>query len=204
MTSLSTVVSKVNKTKLVAFIEEKKKPLYMDDSSENVDDFTSWSYFQQRPLRLKMKGHSSGWAPGFIEKVKHQRFFEMDAPLVTRKKKTAEELAKEQEELARRAKLQLQLWMEAGGEDENLKKKKKGKQKAALVTQRKQKSHSDSESDLERSDSDLDNDLNRSGKKNDLNRSGKSVDHNKRKKEEKIARKKETLEGVILKSKNVP
>lgn len=200
MTSLSTLVSKVNKTKLVAFIEEKKKPLYMEDSSENVDDFTAWSYFQQRPLRLKMKGHSSGWAPGFIEKVKHQRFFEMDAPLVTRKKKTAEELAKEQEELARRAKLQLQLWMEAGGEDENLKKKKKGKQKAALVTQRKQKSHSDSESDVERSGSDLD----RSGKSNDLNRSGKSVDHNKRKKEEKITRKKELLEGVMLKSKNVP
>ena len=79
MTTLSKVVlSKVNKTKLVSFIEdEKKKPLFLDDSSEGVDDFTSWKYFQQHPLRLKMKGHSSAWAPGFVEKVKHQRFFEI-------------------------------------------------------------------------------------------------------------------------------
>ena len=199
MTSLSTIVSKVNKTKLVSFIEdEKKKPLFLDDSSDGVDDFTAWSYFQQHPLRLKLKGHSSAWAPGFAEKVKHQRFFEMDAPLVLRKKKTAEELAKEQEELARREKMQLQLWMEGGGEDETLKKKKKGK-KAALVTQKKQKGHSDSESDAERSGG---SDLDRSGKGDDHNRSGKSVDHKKKKKEQAIAKKKETLEG-ILKS-NVP
>ena len=196
MTTLSKVVlSKVNKTKLVSFIEdEKKKPLFLDDSSEGVDDFTSWKYFQQHPLRLKMKGHSSAWAPGFVEKVKHQRFFEMDAPLVVRTRKTAEEFAKEQEELKRRAKMQLQLWMEGGGEDETLKKKKKGKHKAALFTQKKQnKGHSDSESDAEQSGgSDLD----------DPNRSGKSVDHKKRKekKEQKIARKKETLEGILSSS----
>ena len=107
-------------------IPTEKKPL--DDSSEGVDDFRAWSYFKQNSTKLKIFGHSSAWCPKFAEEVRHQRFYQMDAPLVVRKKKTPSELAKEQEELNKRAKQQLQRWLEGPDDnDKNKRDRKKGR-----------------------------------------------------------------------------
>jgi len=155
--------------------EVKVKPHFLDDSSEGVEDFREWSYFQKNKTRVRILGHTSAWSAAFVDKVRSQRFYDMDAPLVVRKKKTPLELQKEQEERQRRAKLQLMKWMESGAEKEKDKTRKgKTKSKGATFVQKVIIARSmgrlmDSDSDLDRSThskhgsgSDSETDLNRS------------------------------------------
>lgn len=135
-----------------------KPPL--NDSSEGVDDFRAWSYFQKNTTKLKIFGHSSAWCPKFAEEVRHQRFYQMDAPLVVRKKKTPKELEKEQEELKKRAQQQLQKWLLGPDDHDKDKKDKKKGRKTAIYHQNRNGrrlkmdgagSDSDAESDVDSS-----------------------------------------------------
>ena len=129
----------------------KVKPFFLDDSSEGVEDFRDWSYFRKNATRVIIVGHTSAWSASFADKVRNQRFYEMDAPLVVRKKKTPKELEKEQEERQKRAKLQLMKWMESGAEKDKDPKRSKMKKGATFIQIARSMSRLDSNSDLERS-----------------------------------------------------
>jgi hypothetical protein len=84
----------------------------INDSSIGVEDFREWSYFAKKNRPIKLLGNSSAWSPGFLDKVRDQRFYDVNATLVKYRPKTKKEILEEQKMIQRRAKLQLRKWME--------------------------------------------------------------------------------------------